>query len=574
MVSLQSRWARFRHAFSSFHAFHEAIKLENGSSLSNEDLWPSPPERRTWRAFDFFAYWWSESWAVATWSVGSSMITLGATVRDAILIVLFANLVSAVVIVLNGRAAACYHIGYPVLSRTSFGINGTYFVVILRALLGIIWGGVQLYFEGQFIAVCLRCIFSGWDRIPNTIPEDQYITVQSFIGFVIAAVTAIPFMCVHTTKIRHFFNVKSIVIPLACMAVVIWATVANGGVSADKLVDESARTSTSVFAWGLIAQFNAVMGANCALLVTVPDLARYSKTHRSQVYGQALGLPLAQTVCASFGVITTAALKNMYGQAYWNPYDLLNGILDNENYSSGARAGVFFLALSWAFSALGTSLATNVAPFAADVTCLAPRYVNIIRGQFIWLIIAFAIVPWRIVATANGFLQFLNGYAIFQGSVVGIMLVDYFYVRRGNIHLPDLFTTSSLGRYYYTKGFNIRAFVSFVAGFLLPFPGFIASFGHSMAEAATQMFHLGWVLSLLVGSTAYFLGCLICKVPGDDRSFTFEEKVAAADEMILAGNLADFVPSSGASDKSEKENPTVAEAEDARQDRSVDGGIV
>ena len=83
----------------------------------------------------------------------------------------------------------------------------------------------------------------------------------------------------------------------------------------------------------------------------------------------------------------------MYGQAYWNPYDLLNGILD-ESYSSTARAGVFFASASFAFATLGTSIACNFIPFAADVTCLLPKYINIIRGQLLCLIIAFSIVPW------------------------------------------------------------------------------------------------------------------------------------------------------------------------------------
>lgn len=124
------------------------------------------------------------------------LITLGATIRDALLVVLFANVLSSAVIILNGRAAATYHIGYPVLSRVSFGIYGQYIVVVLRALLSIIWGfaypflikefnlliylsvvqgGIQLYYEGQFISICLRGIFSGWSRIHNGIPEVRRI---------------------------------------------------------------------------------------------------------------------------------------------------------------------------------------------------------------------------------------------------------------------------------------------------------------------------------------------------------------------------------------------------------------
>jgi NCS1 family nucleobase:cation symporter-1 len=303
-----SRWQRFKHAFSSPRAFHEALVLKSStSSLVNEDLLPSPPERQTWTTWNFFAYWWSESWAVSTWSLGSAFIALGATVADAILVVVFANILSAVVIVLNGRAASRYHIGYPVLSRSVFGIYGQYFVVILRAILGVIWGGVQLYFEGQFISICLRCIFPSWWEIPNGIPASQYITTQGMVAFFLAFVFTIPFMFIHTTKIRHLFTAKSVVLPIAGLGIVIWATSQNGGVSAEKLVDESAKGSIPVFAWGIVAQFNSVMGANSALLVTVPDLARYSKTKNAQVIGQALGIPLAQTLCAGFGIITAVS---------------------------------------------------------------------------------------------------------------------------------------------------------------------------------------------------------------------------------------------------------------------------
>ncbi|KAK6380097.1 hypothetical protein LTS17_005285 [Exophiala oligosperma] len=533
-----SRWQRFRHAFTSPSAFHQALRLKSSTSiLINEDLAPSPPSRQTWTLWNYFAYWWSESWNVSTWSVGAAFITLGASIRDALLVVFFANLLSAVVIVLNGRAASEYHIGYPVISRSSFGIYGEYFVVVLRSILGIIWGGVQLYFEGQFISVCLRCIFPGWEKIHNSIPADQYITTQVMVGFFLAFLFTIPFLFIHTSKIQHLFSVKSVIMPAAGLGIVIWATSQNGGVSSGSLENSGAKPSTSVLAWGIISQFNSVMGANSALLVTVPDLARYSKTKNAQLWGQLISLPIGQTLCAAFGVISTSAVLNMYGQAYWNPYDLLNGILD-ESYSSKARAGVFFASASFAFATLGTSIACNFIPFAADVTCLLPKYINIIRGQLLCLVIAFSIVPWRIVSTANGFLNFLGGYSIFQGPVVGIMLVDYFFVRKGNLVLPDLFTLSPHGRYYFFHGFNLRAFSAFVIGFLLPLPGFAGSFGHDIGEAATHMYALGWLLSFLTGGLAYYVISTIWKVPGDDeesRNLPFEARVEAAKQIIDRG---------------------------------------
>lgn len=307
----ESRLSRFKHAFSSPKAFHEAIRLKSSSSfLANEDLLPSPPSRQTWNTWSFFAYWWSESWNVSTWSIGASLITVGASVRDALLIVLFANLLSAAVMVLNGFAAARYHIGFPVICRASFGIYGHYFVVVLRSILGIIWGGVQLYFEGQFISICLRCIFPGWTRIPNGIPASQQITTQTMVGFFLAFLFTIPFLFVHTSRIHHLFTVKSVILPFAGLGIVIWATKNNGGVGLSSLDTQAgaAKSSTAAFAWALVAQFNAVMGANSALLVTIPDIARYSKTRRAQTWGQLIALPLGQTMCAAFGIITTVRI--------------------------------------------------------------------------------------------------------------------------------------------------------------------------------------------------------------------------------------------------------------------------
>ncbi|KAJ5747326.1 allantoin permease [Penicillium nucicola] len=525
MPAFETRMKRFRRAFSSFRAFHNAIYLESSSSfLVNEDLLPSPPGRQTWNTWSFVAFWWSESWNVSTWSIGSSLITVGASIRDALLVVFFANLLSATIMVLNGYAASRYHIGYPVLSRASFGIYGHYFVIILRSILGIIWGGVQLYFQGQFISICLRCIFPSWETIHNNIPADQHITTQTMVGFFLAFLFTIPFLFVHTSRIQHLFTVKSTVLPLAGLGIVIWATKSNGGVGSDSLYSQakSAKTSTSAFAWAIVSQFNAVMGSNSALLVTIPDIARYSKTRSAQTWGQLIALPIGQTLCASFGVISTSAVLNMYGKSYWNPYDLLNGILDN-GYTSTARAGVFFAAASFAFATLGTSIACNFIPFAADVTCLLPKYLNIVRGQFVCLIIAFAIVPWRIVATANGFLNFLNGYSIFQGPIVAIMAVDYFILRRGNLTITELFTRSSSGLYYYFHGFNIRAHVAFVIGFLLPLPGFIDSFGDAtLSEASSRLYSLGWELSFVIGGVAYLVLGLIWPVSGNEYSFGFE----------------------------------------------------
>jgi len=130
------------------------------------------------------------------------------------------------------------------------------------------------------------------------------------VGFFLAFLCTLPFLFVHTSKIQLLFSIKSVIVPLAGLGIVLWATTANSGVSSEALVNTSTRASNTVFAWGIVAQFNSVMGANSALLVTVPDLARYSKTKNAQLWGQLISLPIAQTLCAAFGVITTVSLSS------------------------------------------------------------------------------------------------------------------------------------------------------------------------------------------------------------------------------------------------------------------------
>lgn len=147
------------------------------------------------------------------------------------------------------------------------------------------------------------------------------------------------------------------------------------------------------------------------------------------------------------------------------------------------------------------------------------------------------------MATSNGFLNFLSGYSIFQGPVVAIMIVDYFWGRKGNLNIPDLFTSASPGRYHYFHGFNLRAFAAFVIGFLLPLPGFAASFGHKIDSAAVHMYSLGWVLSFIMGGLSYFIFSLIWPLPANDRALRFEAAVAEATEVIIDG-VEEHVPGS------------------------------
>ncbi|PBK61200.1 allantoin permease [Armillaria solidipes] len=528
-VRIQTVTARpsFRHAFRTWSSFNRYIKTDAGRNLpgnghiwENEDLLPSPEEHQTWGTGSFFAFWFSESMNTSTWAVASSMITLGMTWWHAILVVFSANVLSSVMLVLNGYASSGWHIGYPVLVRTSFGVVGSFFAVIIRSMLGIVWFGIQCTFGGYFVSICLRCVWPSWYTMDNHIPESIGITSRDLAGFGIFWIISVGFLVIPPYKTRWLFIVKSFLLPPTGLGLLIWALKKNHGFTGMSF--GATQSSGSTLAWAVIVQFNAVMGTNSALLVTVPDITRYARRRSAQTQGQLFSLPIGQTLWATCGIMVTAAMNRQWDTAYWNPYDLLNAMLDHD-MSSPVRAGCFFASAAFILGTLGTSIANNTIPFGADITALLPRYLTMVRGQLLCALIGFLIFPWRILSSAPGFLTFLNGYSIFMGPVVGIMIIDYFLVHKGNLQLVGLFTGTRDGPYYYTWGVNWRAIIAFIAGTGIPFPGFVQSFGSvAIGKVATEMFDFGWLASFGIGAIIYWVLSRVFKVENVDRCLAFE----------------------------------------------------
>lgn len=159
---------------------------------------------------------------------------------------------------------------------------------------------------------------------------------------------------------------------------------------------------------------------------------------------------------------------------------------------------------------LGTNIAANMIPFGSDSAMLLPRYINLTRGQFLGLCLAWAVTPWKIMFSASTFTKFLSGYGMFMAAVVGPTCVEYYILTKGNLFITDLYDGSKNNpNYHYTKGWNINAYVAYFAGISLPFTGFLGTLGVHVSEQATMLGHIGWLLSFFVSSIVYYMLCKI-----------------------------------------------------------------
>ena len=201
--------------------------------------------------------------------------------------------------------------------------------------------------------------------------------------------------------------------------------------------------------------------------------------------------------------MVTSAAEVIYGVSTWNPLQV--SVLMH-------RAPMFFTAFCWALSVIATNISANTTAVANDLMLAFPRYINIRRGQYACIIIALATTPWNIQNSAKSFVAFLSGYSVFLGPPCGILLADFWIVRRQRLNLVNLYRMGPGTELYYTHGFNLRAVAAFICGCVPTLPGFIRAVGGSkmgISVEASYIYCCVWPVGVVTAGAVHVLLNLI-----------------------------------------------------------------
>lgn len=296
-----------------------------------------------------------------------------------------------IVILLNGRAGATYHVGYPVLCRVSFGVFGAWWPVFNRAVMAIVWNGVNYVQGGQCVYVMLHAIFPGIARIPNTMGSGSALNTANMIGFVVFAVANTAFLVIPISKMRPLIYAKLAVFVVSALSMVIWMVTKAGGLGS--VVTQGGTAQGSERAW-LIVRFFFLGAANCATFASnAADFQRYAPKNTDVILGNLLGFPVSNLIVALVGNIVCASSQRIFGELVWNPVTLFDNI-QTQDYSAANRAGCFFIAACFSYSSIFSAIFENSLPAGKDLAALFPKYITIRRGFFICAIVSVAINPW------------------------------------------------------------------------------------------------------------------------------------------------------------------------------------
>jgi nucleobase:cation symporter-1, NCS1 family len=426
----------------------------SGSPLWNPDLAPTTLAQRTWTTYNIAALWIGMSVVITTYTLASGIMQQGMTWWQAMITILLGNVIVLVPMILNAHAGTKYGVSFPVLCRAAFGVRGANVPAILRAVVACGWFGIQTWIGGLALHELLKAAWPGWAAMPANI----WI---AFLAFWIVQVLII------LRGLEGIKMLESWSAPLLLgggAALLWWAVGAGGGLGNILAQSEDLRQSQTPF-WTLFpAALTANVGYWATLSLNIPDFTRYAKNQRSQMLGQALGLPTTMTAFAFIGVAVTSATIVVFGEAVWDPVQLIARI--------GTPAVIIISALVVLAAQLTTNMAANVVSPANDFSSLAPRKISYVTGGLITAVIGIAMMPWKLYADAAAYIfTWLIGYSSLMGAIGGILIADYWILRRCTLSVPDLFALT--GKYSYERGVNSRAMVALVVAILPVVPGFI-----------------------------------------------------------------------------------------------------
>src|SRR3989449_174578 len=414
------------------------------SPLYNSDLAPTTAERRTWGTYSYAALWVSMSVNILTYMLAASLIQGGMNWKQAVATILLGNLIVLVPMLLNSHPGTRYGIPFPVLARASFGVLGANVAAVLRALVACGWFGIQTWIGGEAISTLLATLAPGWTQF-------RYGTAICFLLFWLINLAVI---LKGIEYIRFLQGISAPVLLGVGLVLLGWAYHSAGGFG-PMLSAPSRFGSFSDFMKFLIPALNGTVGFWATISLNIPDFTRFARGQREQAIGQALALPTTMTLYAFIGIVVTSATVVIYGTAIWDPVQLLS------RFHSPAAVVISLIAILLA--TLNVNIGANVVSPANDFSNLWPRKISFRIGGVITCFMGIALMPWKLLADYKTFIfGWLGGYAAFLGPVAGIMICDYYLIRRRVLIVDDLYVRR--GAYEYSRGFSWRAVGALAAG--------------------------------------------------------------------------------------------------------------
>lgn len=467
----------------------EFYELEVGQDLLasrrfNRDIAPTRVAQRTWNTWNVAALWVGMAICVPTYTLGGVLTTyFGLSVGEALWAVFVANVIVLIPLILNAFGGTKFGIPFPVMLRSSFGIIGSNVPALIRALVACGWFGIQTLFGGIAVHLLLSAISDAWAQLGG---------VGECLGFVIFWIANVWVVIRGSESIKLLEAWAAPLLLLVGAGLLIWAWPQAS--MTEFFARPGNRPAGSPLLGYFLAGLTAMVGFWATLSLNIPDFSRFARSQRAQIVGQIVGLPVTMVLFAGLGVVLTAASAQLVGETISDPITLI-GRIDSPFW-------VVVSMLIIIIATISTNTAANIVSPTNDFQNVAPRHISQKRGVLLTGFIGVALMSWELakrmgwlasnVSVDSLYSNWLIGYSSLLGPIAGIMIVDYFVVRRQQYDLPSLYRDG--GSY---PAWNKAGFVAFLAPIALTLVAILTG--------KVQWFYTyGWFTGSLLGGLIYY----------------------------------------------------------------------
>lgn len=467
--------------------------IENGN-LYNEDLAPVPITKRNWTTYNFAALWLGMSACIPTYMLSSGLIASGMNWWQALVTILLGNVIVLIPILLNSHPGTKYGIPFPVFARASYGVIGSNLPALMRAAVACGWFGIQAWIGGQALNTFFQTIYPNWTQLFGG-PINGHAAGE-WISFFIFWSLNILIIFKGMNLLKHVEGLAAPFVLLMTFALAAWAVSNANGFG--YLISEKGKFNTfSEFIAVFIPSLTAMIGFWATLSLNMPDFTRFGRSQKEQTIGQVIALPTAMTMFAALSVLITSAAIVIYPEAkmseLWDPIKLIAHF--KEPYL------VALSMLTVAIATLSVNIAANVVSPANDFANAFPKWISFKTGGLITGIIGILIQPWKLIEDPSGYIfNWLLGYSGGLGSIAGVMIIDYWIIRKQNLVLADLYKTE--GVYTYKNGWNWKAVGATITGCAFAWIGIII-------PQLKIFYEYAWFTGFITSAVFYFIAMKI-----------------------------------------------------------------
>ncbi|WP_295491553.1 NCS1 family nucleobase:cation symporter-1 [uncultured Sutterella sp.] len=447
------------------------------SVLANKDLLPS---KQTWNWYNIFAFWMSDVHSAGGYIFAGTLFSLGLAGWQ-----VFVSLIVGIVIIqglanIIGVPSQKLAVPFPVISRMTYGVFGANIPALIRGGIAVVWYGIQTYLASA--ALMIVVLYEWPDLVSFT--HDNILGLSTLGWYCFAAMWVLQtalFLC-NMEAIRRFMDWAGPIVYIAMLVLMVlivreaaWENISFS------LTEKEMGVSETI--WTMIVGAALVVSYFCGPTLNFGDFSRYAKSPSQMKRGNFWGLPVNFVFFSLIAVVTISGTPVVFGELIVDPIEVM-GKLDN-------KTAVLILGLTMLIATVGVNIVANFVSAAFDISNIFPKYISWRTGGLVASVLSVALLPWNLFSSPEVIHVTVDVLAALIGPVYGILIIDYYYIKRRHVVVHDLYSTSREGSYWYRHGVNWKAVAALI-------PAGIASVAAMMLDSGSG-----------IGNFTFFIGAFI-----------------------------------------------------------------